>query len=58
MKTALGAAGLCLFLCPLPMEFEVFWYETLIRENGEPMPGFIGPSDSVRLRRRLRRRNC
>jgi hypothetical protein len=36
-------------LCPLTLEFDVFWYETLIREKSELMGGFIDPSASVRL---------
>ena len=44
------------FLCPLTLEFGVIWYKTLIRENRELASVFIGPSASVRLRRRSRRR--
>ena len=43
-KAHIRRSELCLFLCPPTLEFGVIWYETLIREKRELMPGFIGPS--------------
>ena len=57
-KAHIRRSELCPFLCPLTLECGVFWYEMLIREKGELMAGFIGPSRSVRLSVRSRRRNC
>jgi hypothetical protein len=51
-------SNLCPFLCPPSLEFVVLWYEKSISGNCELMPGFIGPSQSVRLRTKSLRRNC
>src|SRR6267154_785600 len=57
VRHTLGAAELCLFLCPLTLEFGVFRYEKLIREKIGLMAGFIDPSALVPLGLRSRRRN-